>query len=97
MMPRLQTRANNKLVKPAVRAGLVKENPTPRRSPAQMEQARAAEASAKKKAQNDTAKSLQHLAAVEDAQQEEDTHYLETANHPAEDAAEYEVQDEPGM
>jgi hypothetical protein len=78
-MPGLKTRAQNKLTRPAVAAGLEKGT---RRTAAQMQQAREAEKKKVDKAALHQQKALERLAAVEDKQLEEDIAYAETANHP---------------
>ncbi|KAF7368104.1 hypothetical protein MSAN_00876600 [Mycena sanguinolenta] len=75
----LQTREKNKHIRPGVKAGVEKKT---RRTPAEMQKARAADAAKQNKADRDREKSKQRLAALEDKQQEDDIAYANTANHP---------------
>ncbi|KAJ6561587.1 hypothetical protein B0H10DRAFT_2239869 [Mycena sp. CBHHK59/15] len=67
--PGLKMRDRNKNTHPAVNAGVEKKS---RRTPAQMQQARANEATAKSQANLDHYKAKRHLSAVEDKQNQED-------------------------
>ncbi|KAJ6608986.1 hypothetical protein B0H10DRAFT_2226306 [Mycena sp. CBHHK59/15] len=77
--PRLNTRAKNQTTRPGFDAGVA---PGTRRTPAQMEQVRVAEAAQQAAAAHKRQEAVDRVAAIEDQQNTHDRTYAETANHP---------------
>ncbi|KAJ7674001.1 hypothetical protein DFH06DRAFT_752525 [Mycena polygramma] len=86
-VPGLSTRANNKTVRPGVRAGL---EPQSRRTKPEMAQAREDEVTARAKEKIAKQQALKRVAAIEDEHQQQDAAYALNANHPVDQPFEAE-------